>query len=493
MRKRIAMCYEQKIKTTRFFQNEEQKKNDRIEISIESDRGRILNCSAIRRLQQRTQVFPLEEDATIRSRLTHSLEVQQTGRYIAKEILKQSKEKDIVLFGIDDQEELRKYQDAFVSLVEMSCLLHDIGNPPFGHFGEKAIQDWARDNLTSKEKKFNESDAIIIDQEELLLDLKNFDGNAQGIRLVTSLQQLNLTYSQIAGFLKYARGAFEKSKTKKIDKKPGFFFSEKEIVGKIYTELNIEPHCRFPLVYIMEAADDICYSIADLDDALDKNIVTAFEFIDFLKNRKCVPEVVEKVEHFYIKSKDQKHNNPNAYFMIMLRSTLHGFLIPEIASFYIEKRGEIFNGELDDSLIELRRKISIDDIERVKKHAWFDLLEIMQDFAREKIFTDKKICEMELKGYRIIYELLKIFKNILKISLDIFRNEEKFRKEYPFECKLYNRLPKKYKIAYENARNNCKDDRCLELYYRTRLIFDYISGMTDNFALKEYQILSGIQ
>ncbi|WP_051420556.1 dGTPase [Helicobacter pametensis] len=489
------MYYERKIKTTRVFQNEEQKKNDRIEISTESDRGRILNCSAIRRLQQRTQVFPLEEDATIRSRLTHSLEVQQTGRYIAREILKQATQNNVVLFETDDPNESQNYRDAFISLVEMACLLHDIGNPPFGHFGEKAIQDWANENLDKifEESIPNKSSVLPVDRNMLLLDLKNFDGNAQGIRLVTSLQQLNLTYSQIASFLKYTRGAFEEGKREKIDKKPGFFFSEKEIVEKIYEELNMDLYHRFPLVYIMEAADDICYSIADLDDALDKGIIKIVDFLDYLRRQEQFPKtILEEIEKDYQRSKEQRHNNPNAYFMILLRVKLQKNLVPEIAKHYLINRNEIFMGKLDCALIDTSKKHS------AEKREWFDLLELMQNFAREQIFTNKKICEMELKGYKIIHSLLEIFKPVLKVPLDVFKDDEKFRKQYPLQYRLYNRLPKKYQIAYKNAQNDCKNHEdifgeYLELYYRTRLIFDYISGMTDNFALKEHQLLTGIQ
>lgn len=173
---------------------------------FESDRGRIINSAAIRRLQQKTQVFPLERNAAVRSRLTHSLEVQQTGRYITKEILQTLKmQGGLAQYGLDELE------GAFESLIEMACLMHDVGNPPFGHFGEAAINDWFEENLSAElvdplvagvegeaqRKAFDQLNAMIRQ------DLCHFEGNAQAIRMVHTLLQLNLSYSQVACILKY--------------------------------------------------------------------------------------------------------------------------------------------------------------------------------------------------------------------------------------------------------------------------------------------------
>ena len=192
--------------------------------SLESDRGRIINSAALRRLQQKTQVFPLERNAAVRSRLTHSLEVQQNGRFIAKKIVAELQKQD--------RAELLQYQDkngclvdlgeCLVTLSEMACLLHDIGNPAFGHFGEAAINDWFKRYL-SADPRFakstktalgfgqhtpQESDlAVLTPEMELLLDICSFEGNAQAIRVIHTLSELNLTYAQTATILKYTRAA----------------------------------------------------------------------------------------------------------------------------------------------------------------------------------------------------------------------------------------------------------------------------------------------
>ena len=239
----------------------------------ESDRGRIIQSAAIRRLQQKTQVYPLETNAAVRSRLTHSLEVQQTGRFLAQTIInKFNNSNQLSAVGLAGKETV------FTNIVEMSCLIHDVGNPPFGHFGETAISGWIRSNAPGSHQSAAGTPSKLF-TETLLPDLAVFEGNAQGLRIISQLQNLNLTYSQMAALMKYTRPPFETRPEKSSPeyyrkKKPGYYYSEAELVNKIQSHLNIDKGCRFPLVYIMEAADDISYCIADLEDAVDKGILS---------------------------------------------------------------------------------------------------------------------------------------------------------------------------------------------------------------------------
>ena len=235
---------------------------------LESDRGRIINSAAVRRLQQKTQVFPLERNAAVRSRLTHSLEVQQTGRFIVRTLYKQLGER-AGEFGLDGLER------PLESLVEMTCLMHDIGNPPFGHFGEFAIGQWFNANLESlfdAAVPAGQGDASL--RGRMLADLKQFEGNAQAIRLVVSLSRLNLTYTQTAGLLKYVRAAYAPRPDKGapgayLHKKPGFYLSEEPFVADLRQALGLRPGTRHPVAYIMEAADDIAYCLADIEDSVE--------------------------------------------------------------------------------------------------------------------------------------------------------------------------------------------------------------------------------
>lgn len=200
----------------------------KLERALESDRGRIINSAAIRRLQQKTQVFPLERNAAVRSRLTHSLEVQQTGRFIVRTLFDKLGD-DAKTYGMDGLER------AIESLVEMACLMHDIGNPPFGHFGEAAITKWFRQYLPELPLFRNVESGIQPLADKLTADLSNFEGNAQAIRLIHSLLGLNLTYMQSACILKYTRPAHQPRPAKGtaldyLHKKPGFYLTEQEFI-----------------------------------------------------------------------------------------------------------------------------------------------------------------------------------------------------------------------------------------------------------------------
>ncbi|MGK0256170.1 MAG: dGTPase, partial [Arcobacteraceae bacterium] len=231
--------------TTKLTTHREFYPSSDLDWSVESDRGRIISAPAFRRLQKRTQVFALELNAAVRSRLTHSLEVSQTARFIARTILKKL-----------DYENLNKMSNAFISTCEMASLLHDIGNPPFGHFGETAINEWMEKSSETILMNLYGDENL---KKKLKKDLCSYDGNAQAIRIVHKLQRLNLSYTQTASIIKYTRGAFEEKSDDEnfsyLKKKPGYYFSEKEFIDTIGDTLDIKSGHRFPLTYIMEAAD----------------------------------------------------------------------------------------------------------------------------------------------------------------------------------------------------------------------------------------------
>ncbi len=238
-----------------------------------SDRSRVLYCSSFRRLQQKAQVFSLEPNASVRTRMTHSLEVSDLGRTLANGIAQRLYNKKII--------SLRSVPH-IVAIVENACLIHGIGNPPFGHFCEAAIQGWARNILP-------QLPAIEISQNPnfplLMSDFEEFDGNPQGFRTITRLHterdefSLNLTYATLLCALKYSRAAGEE-RDNGILKKAGYFQTEKPLVEKMYSEVNLELHHRYPLTYIMEAADDIAYCLSDISDGIEKRILTEQDFLN---------------------------------------------------------------------------------------------------------------------------------------------------------------------------------------------------------------------
>ncbi len=484
------MNYSTKLKCDRFSLSSI--KGRTFNEEMESDRGRAINSAAVRRLQQKTQVFPLETNAAVRSRLTHSLEVQQVGRYIIKLIIKQLKKNGALeLYGILGNEE------GVISSVEMACLLHDIGNPPFGHFGEEAICKWSREFLqTLFEGRFKGCKGL----EKIVNDLCNFEGNAQALRVLHSLQSLNLTFTQLASMIKYTRPAYEK-KPKQGDrfqyrkKKPGYYLTEEKLVEKLIKQLAIPKGNRFPLTYVMEAADDISYCIADVDDAVEKGILTVSEL-----NRQIISiwsrhkkkrgtnnlgdYLIDIAKKAYKKYESAECNKSHAY-ILTLRTTLVNDLSKYVAGKYIEHHNKIFKGELDQPLL------SGDD----KYHL---ATETLREIAVKNVFNNKEVENLELKGYAVVSGLLKLYSPLLELNYENFCElvKENSLKTKPIETRLYHKLPAKHIDSYLSSISNITkvkvtpNEKLMELYFRTRLLLDYISGMTDHFALDEFKSLT---
>ena len=458
----------------------------------ESNRGRVIQSAALRRLQQKTQVYPLETNASVRSRLTHSLEVQQTGRYLAKTILDQLKHTDdyvqMGLEGIDT---------AFTNLVEMSCLLHDVGNPPFGHFGETAFSRWIQNHGRACHEKAvarrtthdGQTGHSQLFHDVLLPDLSVFEGNAQGLRIIHTLQTLNLTWSQLAATIKYTRPPYQSVQPgcEYRQRKPGFYYSEQSLVQDIWKHLDIKENCRFPLVYIMEAADDISYCIADLEDAIDKGILTFRGLSFWLREvwQECgddsnyLPDIIQRAEHV---AKD----NPQT-FIRHLRSHLFKDLVNYAARRYLQNHADVYHGTLDQPLIDGGSHQHL-------------ALKTLKTVAIRHVFNSREKETPELRGYAALVGLLDIYRPILELPRAAFANLEHLEGgEHFIEHRLNHRLSRKYKAAYLRAVSQLSqknltlaEENDLEWYYRTRLILDYISGMTDHFVLTEYQSLSAI-
>lgn len=488
---------------------------------FESDRGRILNSAAVRRLQQKTQVFPLERNSAVRSRLTHSMEVQQVGRYIAKEILNKLENYDLIEFY-----NLDHYKVPFESLVEMACLMHDIGNPPFGHFGEVAINDWFRQYLSGdycchdkRKQYFDELSGNDELKQKIKEDLCHFEGNAQAIRLIQTLQKLNLTYAQTACILKYTRPAYLPKQDIPKDfnylmKKPGYYLAEEAFIKDLRDALDIKKDCRHPLTYIMEAADDISYCIADLEDAVEKSILSVEQLYLALKHewekqkegiqlkeeeedlfkltiQKAYDECRDILKKIPEESIEFYHNQKNFFFIKLRVNTMH-VMVNHAAENFITHISAIFQGNFNQPLIPEEPP------KDQPASSPSTLLAIYKRVATEKVFCHDEVEQRELQGYRILSGLLDVYRPLLSIPYADFTQlvEQKKHKKYLIETRLFNKLPSKHLIAYREAMNNAKyqehDIQLWEFYYRCRLIIDYISGMTDHYAFDEYRKMNAM-
>lgn len=464
-------------------------------LEAESDRGRLLFCPAFRRLQQKAQVFSMESNASVRSRLTHSLEVAQVGRYIADQISIQLMERNWA-----EKEECA----ALTTFVETACLMHDIGNPPFGHFGEFAISEWFKlKGAQALKSSFEASGMTRSDSYDAraLADFLEFDGNPQGIRIVTKLQRnndefgLNLTKTTLAAYLKYVRtsGAKPEEVKSPFVKKCGYFSTEADIIESVWAEFEYASPQRYPLAYIMEAADDIAYCISDLEDSIEKGLLNQYlalsdickqwlaDGCDKLEGAGIITEALS-----YASSGKKPDGKP--YTFTDFRTNLNRALVNHAAEQYIIYHDEVVSGAMSSL-------ISVDS-------AYGRILDILKGYCRDRVYCHESVQKIELAGYKAISGLLEQFSCILEVGERRFaaaldgKKKDQNGQKIVIESKLLSLFPKRYIQAYRDDLKKLSEDEDFyvkEWVLRAHLITDFISGMTDDFSISTYQNLSGIK
>jgi dGTPase len=497
--------YDRLVSYQRLKESEQRKAQSRsLDFDFLSDKGRIITSSAFRRLQTKAQVFSLEQNASVRTRLTHTMEVSIFGELIANRVFEK--------LGNRINPALRL---PFVTTVQNACLLHDVGNPPFGHLGEYAIQHWFRvhaDEIKSRWASFGVSSDL---QSVHFNAFQHFDGNPQALRIVTRLQWLdnpyglNLTCTLLASLIKYLglEPKDERVRDKEKDdfyKKIGFFKTEHELIKRIWSDLGLQlengmPAQRHPLAFLMEAADDVAYCLSDIEDAIEKGVVTERMFFDEFA-LEC-PQIFEMLDHSLAKrnalrpcdtqvssSNEEGYKrcqlayreggcSPNSYY-VTLKVELTNWLIQKAASIYSEQHDAILEGNLLKSLLESDEEASA-------------VLEFLKSFARQHIFSSKEAVNIEVSGFHILQEILNGFNRLLTLTPDEFKSlgEQKTPTSLALEKRLYTLLSHKHFCVY---RHHVKNNSQLEPVYRTHLIVDYVSGMTDSHAVKVHNVFRGI-
>ena len=442
-----------------------------------SDKARILTSSCFRRLQTKAQVFSLEENAAVRTRLTHTLEVSIYGELIASKVA----EKLITNGSLSDDLRL-----PFVTTVESACLLHDVGNPPFGHLGEFAIRAWFGDNADKLKKAWAANDAV---NDEVLVQLevfKHFDGNPQSLRIVAHLQWLrdeyglNLTYSLLASMIKYLVPMPDEG-IKDFGKKVGYFRTEGALITEIWDGLGLKmdgdrPAQRHPLAFIMEAADDIAYSVSDIEDAIEKKIVSEAEFFYAIKKSKS------GIEQFIPEDQLPPVRLAQNGAFLIFKINVAAYLVDRAVDAFIAEEKGIIEGSFNRHLL---------DVDTLAKSARSTL----QDFAEQNIYNSHEAIDIELSGYRIIQDILSGFLPILRLKREDFLRLRKDAKEPPkrdqlsLEKRLFTLLPNKHLLAYEFF---SEQNVIMEPIFRTHLVVDYLAGMTDSHAVKVFNMINGI-
>ncbi|MBL0569427.1 dGTPase [Aeromonas hydrophila] len=430
--------------------------------ATEQDRARIVQAAPVRRLQQKTQVFPLDVKASVRSRLTHSLEVQETGRQISRRILAALPAGSVC-------------EGAFINLVEMSCLLHDVGNPPFGHFGEQVMSQWlaqALDGLFAEALGSAPSPQWATLRQDLLV----FDGNAQSLRLVHSLHELNLTLGQLAALCKYPQQPLHGGQHHGWASKRGIFFSEQPLYRALGQSLGLAPGCRHPLVYIMEAADDISYCIADLEDAVDRRILSLSELQQALRLAD---------DGAYMAGLLAEAAASGRGFFPHFRQQLTRDLVELAAHTYVSEHPQILSGAYPQALLHGQAPAA-------------RVLDTLKQVARELVFMRPEVEALELEGYAALRGVLSTYACLLALPAVQFERllTGQGGSELFFARRLFHRLSarhlKAYRLAVASRDPRFEKESEQEWYYRVRLLLDYVSGMTDTYALEEFRLLSGI-
>lgn len=419
------------------------------------DFDRIVFSSAFRRLQDKTQVFPMPENDFVHTRLTHSLEVSCVGRSLGNQVGEKILNRHPYL-----QKDFTKYH--FGEIVAAACLAHDIGNPPFGHSGEDAISQYFKNgNGKIFQKELND--------ENKWNDFIWFEGNAQGFRILTKVQNpdilggLRLTYATLAAFTKYPKESFTPDFSKatfnnKIFKKFGFFQSEKEVFKDVAEKTglifkgNSNEYCwyRHPLAFLVEAADDITYRIMDWEDGFRLGILTFSETEELLMNLIKKDELKE----YNVRDKNEK--------ISYLRAKAINTIVNQLTEVFLENEVEIMNGNFMKDLISIIKNSS--DLETIK------------NLSIEKIYSIDSVLEREIAGYEVLGGLLDIFINSIN---DVYNGNPSFRSKSIFKL-----LPKQFL-----AENGKPED---DLYMRLLKITDFVSGMTDSYAVSLYRRIKGI-
>lgn len=439
---------------------------------VESDYYRIINSASFRRLQDKTQVFPLNRGDFVRTRLTHSMEVSAIAKFIAR----QSSAK---------VEEMQPYSHEIVETLASASLIHDLGNPPFGHFGESAIRNWFKQNLTNLTYGGVRLTDILSEQQ--YLDLLNYEGNAQSLRIVTKLHHLHgdngmhLTSGVLDTIIKYPCNAIEANEELKkpkeerslFRKKIGYYASEEEVYQQIKENTKTN-HFRNPLTYILEAADDLAYIFSDLEDGYKKGLFSIDELKKVLEDSEDkigLNKLNEKLQYkkqSHLKDYYPYDSNKEAVFSWLTLKQL--YLISVISDTFAEKYDEIMNGSFQDELIGVCEEAKV--ILNLKK------------FAFNKIYNTNSIIELELMGNEIITYLMDCF------TKAIIHYDSKIELLSEIEEKYVSMLSHNYLDYYKRVSIDLTDQE--KLYYRLLMAADYIGGMTDSYAKHLYQQLRGI-
>ncbi len=445
------MNWEQLLSLKRFGDTKKRLRNqqDETRIGFEVDYDRIIFSDSFRSLQDKTQVIPLSKTDFVHTRLTHSLEVSVVGRSLGRIVGKQ------LLKKYPELQQLGYQANDFGAIVASACLAHDIGNPPFGHSGEKAIGEYFK---TGKGQHYKKD---LSDKQ--WQDLIDFEGNANGFKILTETREgidggLRLSYATLGAFMKYPKESLPKKPTSHIiDKKYGFFQSEKILFEDVANTLGLKEvrtgkeitFGRHPLAFLVEAADDICYTIIDFEDGINLGLIEEEFALEYLIN--LVRDTINTEKYYQLTTKKDR--------LSYLRALAIGNLINEAVQVFLANETAILSGDYHISLLDkCKYEAQINDIITI---------------SVRNIYRSKEVVEKEISGYRILADLLDVFISAVNNSYNGSASS--------YDQLILEVLPEKYQVLSD------------ELYQRILSVCNFIASMSDGAAILLHKKINGVE
>lgn len=420
---------------------------------FENDYSRIVLSSYVRRMQDKAQVFPLAQNDFVRTRLTHSLEVSCFAKGLGLGV-----ETFMLNRGLLDDR-----QRGFIpSIAETAGLVHDIGNPPFGHFGEESIRVFFRKLKTDATSKTGAAYQTLPPERQA--DFENFDGNVQGFRILKSLapnrhgDSFNLTFALLGTVVKYPFSSTDGNKKTKnpFQKKFGYFCSERDAYQRIAAELGLKTGQRHPLTYLVEAADDIAYSVCDIEDGCKIGLIRLEDLKEKFKGTDGETELQRLIDKGYSFDDDRE------LFVQQFRIAMQREMIRDVVETFCDNIESIVNGDFKQDLLSASASATIREV-----------FKVLGDIN----FSHKSVLKRELLGDTVITYLLNILTDAVFSRLPDEKGTSKNNKIIALIC------------SRKNDENILKSAG--NTYEKFQKIVDYVSGMTDSFALRLYQEFTG--
>ncbi|MFD2725120.1 deoxyguanosinetriphosphate triphosphohydrolase [Hyunsoonleella rubra] len=444
------MNWEQLLSLKRFGDTNKRlrKEQDETRLGFEVDYDRIIFSQEFRSLQDKTQVIPLSETDFVHTRLTHSLEVSVVGRSLGRKVGQKVLEKHPHLQNVHG------YQaNDFGAIVATAALAHDIGNPPFGHSGEKSIGEFFK---TGAGQQYKDQ---LTDEE--YQDLCDFEGNANGFKILTQSRAgreggLRLSYATLGAFTKYPKESLPKKPTKHIaDKKYGFFQSEKEAFQDVANELGLIKrsnehlsYSRHPLAYLVEAADDICYTIIDFEDGINLGLIQEEFALEYLS--KLIRENIKPENYYALATKEDR--------ISYLRALAINALINDAVDIFMRNEEAILNGTFDCALLDKSKfEAQIKDVIKI---------------SIENIYMSEEVVDKEIAGYQIINKLLSVYTSAVNNSFNGAASN--------YDKLILKRLPETINFG------------ATSLYERLLAVCHYVALLSDSKAIRNFKKIEGV-